>query len=159
MRHQTLFHYLLGLSPDEKVLRTAMAPAPDDATCYFLHKGHIMEYVKIGRDGKKLPTLFFGPGEFIIPAHTEYSSLIQLDDTKITAFARRLIIGTLRQYPASANHYRAFRQRYHEKVAARIHTLETMTGSERFQHLQTTQAWVLELAEKVDIIAYLQWER
>ena len=120
---------------------------PDDrAASYF--------FADCVRFGRRIVTLFFGPGEFAVHCHPQ-SELVALDKMSGNPFTYGIIFQTLRKFPELRVHYRELRRRYHEKVAARLHSLQTMTPQQRFENMMASQPWVLELVDPKDIASYL----
>jgi hypothetical protein len=113
-----------------------------------------MEFIDIALPGQRAVTLFFGPQEFAVRCHGR-SQLKTLDKVKTQAFSHSSMFQTLRKFPESHIYYREMRKRYHEKVADRLHSLQTMSPHEQYQHLVATQPWVLKLADPNDVALYL----
>ena len=153
MRDLTLYHVMTASSPLSNVLGNTNTTDPEATSCIFLEKGHIVEYIQQG--ARKIVSLFFGPDEFIIPCHPLFSSLKSLDPVTTVTFTRHSIFRSLRQSPASSTQYQGVRKQYQEKVAERLRIHQTSNEQERFQHLQETQPWVLNLASRTDIASYL----
>ncbi|HVW62261.1 MAG TPA: hypothetical protein VHC48_19555 [Puia sp.] len=155
MHLSTLFSTLVGSLPQAKDLNPPPKITPDTQTCAFIVKGHVMEYIQVGPERKKVVSLFFGPQEFVVCCNPQYSILQSLDQVTNNPFTHRQIRHMLRTYAESRTIYMEMRKRYQEKVAERIRTLTTMTGPERFTHLKQHQPWVFKLAAIEDIASYL----
>ena len=70
---------LTGLSPWTAPGQPA-PPKPDTVNYFFLEQGHVMEYFRFGPADKKIVSLFFGPGEFVLPSHLHFSCFGMLDE-------------------------------------------------------------------------------
>jgi hypothetical protein len=154
MRNNQLFSHLMGLVPGQKI-PFATKLNPDTDSHFFLSKGHVMEYIRFGSDEKRVVSLFFGPNEFVVRCHQDFSSIVALDRVKIVPFTYGILIQTLKNHPESRIQYQEMRERYATKVEDRIRVLESMSGAERYEHLKSTQPWVFSLAGKADIASYL----
>jgi hypothetical protein len=155
MNSHSLFKALVGTLPAAKLDSPLPGIEPSTVTSVFLEKGHVMEYIEVGSEAKKVVSLFFGPNEFVVRCHLNYSVLVSLDDVMSNQFRHRVVLGTLLRFPESRIQYMGLRKRYQEKVAERIRTLTEMTGPQRFLHLKKKQPWVLKLAKIEDIASYL----
>jgi len=153
MLRSTLPATLLGLSGSTHPKLAGPALKPTTPTAFFIEKGHVMEVLNVS-PGKRVVALFFGPEEFAVRCHP-FSELQALDKLKGNPFTYSMILRTLRKFPESHVHYREMRRRYHEKVAARLHSLQTMTDQQRYEQLAVTQPWALKLADPEDIASYL----
>ena len=155
MRYSALFSTLVGSLPQAK----DPAPLPKittaTPTCTFIEKGHVMEYILVGPEQKKVVALFYGPQEFAVHCHPQYSNLVSLDDVKNNPFTHGDIMHMLRKFPESRVYYRELRKLYQQKVDDGIRTLTSMTGPERFAYLKQHQPWVFDLADVEDIASYL----
>lgn len=152
MRDLTLFRAMLGLPPSANFLKGLDGPKADSPSCFFIEKGHIMEYIEM--NSKKVVCLFFEPGEFVIPCHPTFSTLKSLDDVHGGNFSHWAIISTLRKFPESFVHYREVRKKYYEKIADRLR-MQEMPVEKRMEHLQKKQSWVFDLVDPKDIANYL----
>jgi hypothetical protein len=121
---------------------------------FFIAEGHIMEVIDLYLPDKKIVALFFGPNEFIVKCHP-LSRFVALDDIEGSPFTHGQIIRLLREFPETHLHYQVIRRTYQEKVVARQASLTTMSEKARFEDMIKTQPWILELADKKDIAAYL----
>jgi len=130
------------------------ALSPSAEVAFFIAEGHIMEVIDLDLPGRKIVALFFGPGEFIIKCHP-LSKFVALDDIEGHPLTHGQIIRLLREFPESHRHYQVVRRTYHEKVAARQASLISMSEKARFEDMVKTQPWILKLADKRDIAAYL----
>ncbi|MBN9385994.1 MAG: hypothetical protein J0H74_34880 [Chitinophagaceae bacterium] len=156
MPHPTLGTTLFNLAGVTHHLRSKSEPLrPTTPTAFFIEKGHVMEILDAGRHSRRIVALFFGPGEFAIPCHP-LSELVSLDEVKGNTFTHGVIFQTLRKFSESHIHYREMRKLYHEKVAARIHCLQTMTDVQRYNNMVASQPWILKLAKPEDIASYLR---
>ena len=61
----------------------------------------------------------------------------------------------LRNSSDAGERYREIQRRYWAKVEDRIRVYWYLSAKERFDHLEATQPWVLELAREGDIANYL----
>src|SRR5260221_2104599 len=134
----TLFHHLLGIESQNQVESPHIELAPDSDRYLFLEKGHIMEFLLVGKE-KKIVSLFFEPNDFVIRSHPKYSTLVSLDRCKTRGFNYGTIIRTLRKFPQTKVHYQEIRKKYEAKVTSRINSLTTMTATERYAQLKETQ--------------------
>jgi len=150
-----LFNHFLDIDPRWKEWPTGNAPTPDREGCFFLEKGHVMEYLRVGKDAKKIITLFFGPTEFVIPCHPIFSCMVSLDPISKASFSYHAVFSTIRKFPESKVHYRGVRDQYKKKVETRIYELKSLTGPERFDRLKETQPWVFSKVNEKDIASYL----
>jgi len=155
MRNNSLFYALTGIDPNDKRFRPTVELNPETYNFGILEKGHVMEYILIKPDNKKIVTLFFGPKETVVQCRPSLSTMVSLDNVKIGNFTYGGIIGTLHQFPESHLIYQELRRKYNEKVADRLQSIQTMTPQERFRRLHATQPWVFALAGKEDIASYL----
>jgi len=155
MRHSPLFSVLVGTLPPQKSSKPPLQLKPDTPVCLFIEKGHVMEYIEVGHERKRVVALFFGPREIALHCHLQYSNLVALDDVNSNPFTHGQIMQMLRKFPESRDHYRGLRKIYQEKVEDRIRMLTTLTGPQRFAHLKQHQPWVLKLADPEDIASYL----
>jgi hypothetical protein len=154
MLHKTLFHELTGVDPRIKADRPALL-TPDTVSYFFLAKGHVMEFYRIGPQAKKAVALFFGPEEFVLPSHHDFSGFAPLDKVEVANLSHGTIIRALRNFEGANIQYRVIQERYREKVRARVHAMQSLTAPERFAQLKATQPWVLELAKEEDVANYL----
>src|SRR5579872_4212030 len=115
MRHQTLFHFLMGIPPEAKTLRCSLPLTPETPASSFLEKGHVMEYILIGPDKKKMVTLFFGPNEFVVKTHREASNIVALDEVVEVPFTYGMVFNSVRKFEQCVTYYRTLRQRYLDK--------------------------------------------
>ena len=127
---------------------------PSTQVAFFIENGHLMEVFDLGLPGKKIVSLFFGPREFVAKCHP-FSQLVALDNAQGNSFTHGQVITLLRKFPETTHHYLGIRRTYHEKVAARQASLTTMSERARFEDMAKTQPWILKLADKNDIAAYL----
>jgi len=155
MHLSALFSALVGTLPPAKSNRPPLKLKPDTPVCMFIEKGHVIEYIEVGHERKRVVALFFGPQEFAIHCHLQYSNLQALDKMIVNPFTHGQIMHMLRKFPESHALYRDLRKIYQKKVADRIRTLTTMTGPERFAYLKEHQPWAFELAQPEDIASYL----
>jgi len=155
MHNFILIKTLLGIPPENKIKWPKTELKPDDITFRFLEEGHVMELIEFGPEPKRIVSLFFGPGDFVIRCHPEYSKLQSLDKGVTQSLTHSHVMTTLRKFPQTSGHYRKVRELYEEKVARRINMLHAMTPPERFRELKTRQPWVLSLVEEEDIASYL----
>lgn len=154
MLTKTLFHELTGVDPRVKPDYPAVL-TPDTVNYFFLSKGHVMEYYRIGPQAKKVVALFFGPEEFVLPGHAAFSCFEALDDAATDQLTYGTVIRALRNFTDAGNEYRKIQERYRRKVAERVRMMTLMPAEERFAHLKATQPWVLELAKEEDVANYL----
>jgi len=154
MRKKTLFHELTGVDPRIKGDRPTLL-TPDTVSYFFLAKGHVMEFYRIGPQAKKVVALFFGPEEFVLPSHTDFSGFAALDKVETEELSHRTIIRALRNFEGANIQYRVIQERYREKVRARVHAMQSLAAPERYAQLKATQPWVLELAKEEDVANYL----
>ena len=152
MRDLTLCRAMLGLPSSANILKGLKGPKSDSISCFFIEKGHIMEYIEM--NSKRVVSLFFGPQEFVIPCHPVFSGLKSLDDVRGDNFSHSAVISLLRKHPESFVHYRAVRKLYYEKVADRLR-MQEMPVEKRMEHLQKNQSWVFDLVDPKDIANYL----
>ena len=155
MRNNKLFSHLMGLAPGQKIPFNSAKLTPDRESYFFISKGHVIEYIRFGSEGKRIVSLFFGPDEFVVGCHPDFSSIASLDPVNSVPFTYGTLIRTLKNFPESRIHYQEMRKRYAIKVDERIRILETMSVPERYGHLRATQPWVFSLAGKEDIASYL----
>lgn len=154
MLHSNLAATLLKLSGTTGMQSAKWSLKPDMTTAFFVEKGHVMETLEVKGTDKPIITLFFGPGEFAVLCHP-LSNMVSLDNVAGNRFSHRMIFGALRKFPESHVHYREMRRKYHEKVAARLRILTTMSPQQRYDDLVANQPWVIKLAELEDIASYL----
>jgi hypothetical protein len=154
MLQKTLFHELTGVDPRIKADQPALL-TPDTVNYFFLAKGHMMEYYRIGPQAKKVVALFFGPEEFVLPSHTDFSTFVVLDTADTEQLSHGAIIRALRNFEGANIQYRVIQERYQEKVRARVYAMQSLTAPERFGRLKAEQPWVLELATEEDVANYL----
>lgn len=154
MQIKTLFHELTGVDPCVKADHPTPL-APDTVSYFFLAKGHVMEYYRIGPQAKKVVALFFGPEEFVLPSHNDFSSFAALDTVDTEELSHSTIIRALRNFEGANIQYRKIQERYREKVRARVHSMQALPAPERFAQLKASQPWVLELATEEDVANYL----
>lgn len=152
MLHKTLFHELTGVDSSDRPEKIKPL-TPDTVNYFFNENGHVMEYYE--GENEKIIALFFGPWEFVLPSHVDYSRFTVFDGDKVGIFTYRKVIRGLRRDPWLADMYRVAEEVYRKKVADRIYVARHFTARERFDHLMATQPWVLELAEKEDVANYL----
>ena len=155
MVSHALFNHFIGIEPKKRVASPPVDLRPDSGRYTFLEQGHVMEFLLIGEQKKRIVSLFFEPNDFVIPSHPVYSHLVSLDDCKTLVFNYSTIVRILREFPDTKFHYQELKKIYEKKVASRIHSLTTMTAPERFAHLKATQPWVFSLAGEEDIASYL----
>ena len=129
---------------------------PTTVNYFFLERGHVMEYFRLGSGEKRVVGLFFGPREFVLPSHTGFSCFQELDRVQTDRLPYRAVIRALRNYEGADERYREIQRRYWRKVAERMIVLNSMTAEKRFAHLKATQPWVLELAAEEDVANYLE---
>jgi hypothetical protein len=154
MLHKTLFHELTGVDPRVKADRPALL-TPDMVSYFFLAKGHVMEFYRIGPQAKKVVALFFGPEEFVLPSHHNFSGFAALDKVEVENLSHGTVIRALRNFEGANIQYRKIQERYREKVRARVHSMQSLTARERYAQLKAEQPWVLELAKEEDVANYL----
>jgi len=155
MRLSALFSTLVGDLPSAKSTKPLLQLKPNTPVCAFIEKGHVIEYIEVGPERKRVVALFFGPREFAVHCNLQFSNFQALDKGTINPFTHGQIIRMLRKFPESRQLYTELRKVYQQKVADRIRTLTTMTGPERFAHLKNQQPWVFKLAKMEDIASYL----
>jgi hypothetical protein len=151
MKKRTLFDELPGTYPwvgriDRK------PPKPDTVHYFFLERGYVMEYFQAG--DQRIVALFFGPGEFVIPADIDRSCFEMLDSVIAESVTYGAVIRALRNYADADLQYRKIQQCYREKVAERLKVLG-LPPVERFAWLRVKQPWVLELVAERDVADYL----
>jgi hypothetical protein len=154
MLHKTLFHELTGVDPRIKGDRPTLL-TPDTVSYFFLAKGHVMEFYRIGPQAKKVVALFFGPEEFVLPSHTDFSGFAALDKVETEELSHRTIVRALRNFEGANIQYRVIQERYREKVRARVHAMQSLAAPERYAQLKAAQPWVLDLAKEEDVANYL----
>lgn len=145
---------LTGLSPWTAPGQPA-PPKPDTVNYFFLEQGHVMEYFRFGPADKKIVSLFFGPGEFVLPSHLHFSCFGMLDEVVTDPLTYGTVIRALRNYGDADKQYRKIQQRYRQKVASRMIMRYSLTASEQYAALKATQPWVLDLAAEDDVANYL----
>jgi hypothetical protein len=151
-----LFNHFLGIESKKQVVSLPIGLGPESKSYAFLEQGHVMEFLLIGKEKRKIVSLFFEPNDIVIPSHPVYSHLVSLDDCKMLPFNYSTIFRMLREFPGTKFHYQELKKMYEKKAESRIHSLKTMTAPERFAHLKATQPWVFSLVEEDDIASYLR---
>lgn len=155
MLQKTLFEELTG--EDRRTRPEKNKPLrPDTINYFFVEEGHVMEYYQA--DDEKIVALFFGPWEFVLPSHADYSRFTFFDRCMNGAFMHGQVIRALRRDPELAEMYRVTQEEYRKKVADRIYVARNYTPKERFMHLMEMQPWVFELPEEEDVANYLDVE-
>lgn len=154
MHKRTLFYALSGELLPGMIDSPLHKLTQDTPTCTFIEKGHVVEYIDIGIPGRKIAALFFGPNEFAVRSHPQFSELRSLDEVSCNIFTHGQIMHMLRTFGESRTYYRVLRKKYQEKVEDRIRT-SAMTAKQQFSHLKKQQPWVLEVAKIEDIASYL----
>jgi hypothetical protein len=154
MRRRTLFHFLTGTDVTVKTPRKRPL-TPDAINHFFLEKGHVMEYYKVGPEEKRVVALFWGPGELVIPSHPK-SIFLELDEITTGVVTYGKMIRQLRRDPAFRGDYRFFKWEYKKKENERLVAVLTMGPKERLAKLEEEQPWVFDLVAEEDIANYLR---
>jgi hypothetical protein len=155
MIKKTLFHELTGLDPQVMGLKPSPV-TPESISYTLLFSGYLMEYFRVGPNGKKVVALFWGPQEHVVPSHRGLSKFHSLKDGTYKKVTHEEMLHCLRRYGGVREVYWQMRELYRNKVADRIYMAQHMTPAERYAHVEATQPWVFELAEKEDIASYLR---
>src|SRR5450432_3483959 len=106
MINRALFQYYTGLKSKDNSFPRGIAPTPESESYFFLEKGHVLEYVLIGAERKKVVSLFFGPGQFVIRSNLIYSVVVALDVIEMVSFTYSNVFRTLHNFPETKEHYR-----------------------------------------------------
>lgn len=152
MRDLTLFRAMINLPSSVNLPKPLKGSTANSQDCLYIERGHVMEFIEV--NSKKIVCLFFGPGEFAIKCHPDFSNLHALDEVKGSQFSSEAVIKLLRKFPETFEHYRVIRKRYYEKIAERLR-IQEMQVEKRLEHLQKTQPWVFDLVDPKDIACYL----